>query len=157
MDLTAQGLAPGGRVRRNLSPAELYEETLRLGIGRLAHGGGLVTNTAPYTGRSPNDRFVVHEAGSAGIIDWGDVNVPIGEEHYARLKSEIIERLNGLRSVRSRRQGGGGPPLRDQRARDLGEPVARPFRLQHVPAARTRGGRRLRPRFRRLSRPFHAG
>ena len=95
MDLTAQGLAPGGRVRRNLSPAELYEETLRLGTGRLAHGGGLVTNTAPYTGRSPNDRFVVHEAGSAGIIDWGDVNVPIGEEHYGRLKAEIIERLNG--------------------------------------------------------------
>ena len=95
MDLTAQGLAPRGRVRRNLSPAELYEGTLRLGTGRLAHGGGLVTNTAPYTGRSPNDRFIVHEAGSAGIIDWGDVNVPIGEEHYARLKSEITERLNG--------------------------------------------------------------
>ena len=95
MDLTTQGLAPKGRVRRNLSPAELYEETLRLGTGRLAHGGGLVTNTAPYTGRSPNDRFIVQEAGSAGIIDWGDVNVPIGEEHYARLKSGIIERLNG--------------------------------------------------------------
>ena len=95
MDLTAQGLAPGGRVRRNLSPAELYEETLRLGTGRLAHGGGLVTNTAPYTGRSPNDRFIVREPGSSGIIDWGDVNVPIGEEHYARLKSDIIDRLNG--------------------------------------------------------------
>ena len=95
MDLTAQGLAPGGRVRRNLSPAELYEETLRLGTGRLAHGGGLVTNTAPYTGRSPNDRFIVREAGTAGVVDWGHVNVPIGEEHYARLKSDIIDRLNG--------------------------------------------------------------
>ena len=95
MDLTAQGLAPEGRVRRNLSPAELYEETLRLGTGRLALGGGLVTVTAPHTGRSPNDRFIVHEAGSADQIDWGDVNVPIAEEHYARLKADIIERLNG--------------------------------------------------------------
>ncbi len=95
MDLTPQGLNPRGRVRRNLSPAELYEETLRLGTGRLAHGGGLVTLTAPHTGRSPNDRFIVHEAASAGLIDWGDVNVPIAEEHYARLKSDIIDRLNG--------------------------------------------------------------
>ena len=95
MDLTAQGLAPGGRVRRNLSPAELYEETLRLGTGRLAFGGGLVTVTAPHTGRSPNDRFIVHEAGSAGLIDWGPVNVPIGEEHYERLKSDIVDNLNG--------------------------------------------------------------
>ncbi|MDE2975123.1 MAG: phosphoenolpyruvate carboxykinase (ATP) [Gemmatimonadota bacterium] len=95
MDLTAQGLAPRGRVRRNLSPARLYEETLRLGTGRLAHGGGLVTVTAPHTGRSPNDRFIVREAGSSDLIDWGDINVPIGEEHYARLKSDIVGRLNG--------------------------------------------------------------
>ena len=95
VDLTEQGLAPKARVRRNLSPAELYEETLRLGTGRLAFGGGLVTITAPHTGRSPNDRFVVREPGSAGLVDWGDVNVPMGEEHYARLKSDIFDWLNG--------------------------------------------------------------
>jgi len=94
VDLTAQGLAPAGCVRRNLSPAQLYEETLRLGTGRLAHGGGLVTLTAPHTGRSPNDRFIVDEAGSTHLIDWGGVNVPIAEEHYARLKSDMIDRLN---------------------------------------------------------------
>ena len=94
VDLTAHGLAPARRVRRNLSPAELYEETLRLGTGRLAHGGGLVTVTAPHTGRSPNDRFIVREPATADLIDWGAVNVPIGEERYARLKSDIIDRLN---------------------------------------------------------------
>jgi len=95
VDLTEQGLAPEGHVRRNLSPAELYEETLRLGTGRLAFGGGLVTITAPHTGRSPDDRFVVHEPGSAGLMDWGDVNVPMGEEHYARPKADVIARLDG--------------------------------------------------------------
>jgi len=92
--LRGEGLNPTGLVRRNLAPAELYEETLRLGTGRLAHGGGLVTLTAPHTGRSPNDRFVVHESGASGLIDWGDINIPIAEEHYALLKAEIIHRLN---------------------------------------------------------------
>ena len=94
MDLTRQGLTPTRCVRRNLSPAHLYEETLRLGTGRVAQGGGLVTVTSPHTGRSPNDRFVVREAATDGLIDWGDVNVPIAEEHYALLKADVIERLN---------------------------------------------------------------
>ena len=88
-------LEPQGRVRRNLSPAELYEETLRLGTGRLAQGGGLVTLTAPHTGRSPNDRFVVEENGSRDRIDWSEINVPIAEEHYRQLRAGLIEHLNG--------------------------------------------------------------
>ena len=94
MALRSEGLTPRGRILRNLSPAELYEETLRLGTGRLARGGGLVTVTAPHTGRSPNDRFVVREAGAGSLIDWGDVNVPISEGHYDLLKAEIVDHLN---------------------------------------------------------------
>ena len=93
--LRDEGLSPRGRVHRNLSPAELCERTLRLGTGRLARGGGLVTETAPHTGRSPNDRFIVREPGSSHLIDWGDVNVPIGEAHYRTLRAEIVQRLNG--------------------------------------------------------------
>ena len=92
--LRAEGLSPAGCIRRNLSPAQLYEETLRLGTGRLAQGGGLVTVTAPHTGRSPNDRFVVRESGAEELIDWGDVNVPISEAHYAALRSDLIDHLN---------------------------------------------------------------
>lgn len=91
----AQGLSPRGTVRHNLSPAELYEHTLRLGTGRIAQGGGLVTNTAPTTGRSPLDRFVVRDSGSEKTVDWGAVNVPLAEEHYRVLKAEVIEHLNG--------------------------------------------------------------
>ena len=92
--LEAHGLNPSGPVHWNLSPAELYEETLRLCTGRIASGGGLVTVTAPHTGRSPNDRFTVNEPSTADRIDWGAVNVPISEEHYALLKSDIIDYLN---------------------------------------------------------------
>ena len=104
--LRDEGFNPRGRVNRNLSPAELYEETLRLGTGRLAQGGGLVTVTAPHTGRSPDDRFIVHEPGSSHLIDWGDVNVPIDDACYRTLKADVIGRLNGCELfVRDARAG----------------------------------------------------
>ncbi|MDH3222781.1 MAG: phosphoenolpyruvate carboxykinase (ATP) [Gemmatimonadota bacterium] len=93
-DLSGQGLSPSGVVHWNLSPAELYEHTIRLGTGRIAHGGGLVTVTAPHTGRSPNDRFVVNEGEAAERVDWGPVNVPMSAAHYEALKADIIEHLN---------------------------------------------------------------
>ncbi len=120
MALRDEGLTPGGRIRRNLSPAELYEETLRLGTGRLARGGGLVTVTAPHTGRSPNDRFVVREAGTSGLIDWGDVNVPIAEGCYHLLKAEIIDHLNN-RDLYVRDAGAGADPRYGVRVRVISE------------------------------------
>ena len=118
--LRNEGLAPGGRIRRNLSPAELYEETLRLGTGRLARGGGLVTVTAPHTGRSPNDRFVVREPGTSGLIDWGDVNAPIAETRYDLLKAEIIDHLN-RRDLYVRDAGAGADPRYRVRVRVISE------------------------------------
>jgi len=95
LDLAAQGLDPSGPVHWNLGPAELYEDTLRLGSGRIARGGGLVTLTAPHTGRSPNDKFVVKEGEAEGLVNWGSVNVPISPEHYDVLKADVVAYLNG--------------------------------------------------------------
>jgi phosphoenolpyruvate carboxykinase (ATP) len=50
-----------GAIHWNLSSPELVEHAIRLQEGALAQGGPLVTITAPYTGRSPNDKFVVRE------------------------------------------------------------------------------------------------
>ena len=92
--LEPQGLSPTREVHWNLSPAHLYEATLRAGKGRIAHGGGLVTDTAPHTGRSPNDRFTVQESTSSDRIDWGKVNVPMSEEYYDVLKADVVRHLN---------------------------------------------------------------
>ena len=92
--LEEHGLSPRKAVHWNRSPARLYEETLRLGTGRVAHGGGLATNTAPHTGRSPGDRFIVQEPGTWDAVDWGDVNAPISEEHYAALEADLIAHLS---------------------------------------------------------------
>jgi phosphoenolpyruvate carboxykinase (ATP) len=91
--LDNHGLNPTGKVHWNLSPARLYEESLRLGDGQIVHMGAIATVTAPHTGRSPNDRFVVRDDVSDGVVDWGDVNVPLTPEHFDVLRKDIVDYL----------------------------------------------------------------
>ena len=59
--LELHGLSPTRTTYWNLSPALLYEAALARGEGRVAHMGGFTTETAPHTGRSPNDRYTVED------------------------------------------------------------------------------------------------
>jgi phosphoenolpyruvate carboxykinase (ATP) len=93
--LDLHGLAPTGIVHWNLSPARLYEEALARGEGRIVHMGGFAALTAPHTGRSPSDKFTVREPSSEEDVHWGNVNVPMDPEHYARLKEDVLTHLNG--------------------------------------------------------------
>jgi phosphoenolpyruvate carboxykinase (ATP) len=87
-----ESTSPIGRaVRTNLSTAELYEAAIRAGEGLIAAAGPLVVRTGKHTGRSPRDKFVVKEATSQDKIWWGEVNRPISEEHYDRLRTRLVE------------------------------------------------------------------
>src|SRR6188474_2871134 len=92
--LAAQGLSPTGRVHWNLVAPELVEHAVRRGEGRLADMGPFVATTAPHTGRSPNDKFVVREPGTEGDVDWGKVNQPISEAQFEKLASDVREYLS---------------------------------------------------------------
>ncbi|HEY8799411.1 MAG TPA: phosphoenolpyruvate carboxykinase (ATP) [Candidatus Limnocylindrales bacterium] len=85
--------AIGRLVRSNLSTAELYEDAVRAGEGLIAAEGPLVVRTGKHTGRSPQDKFIVREPGSARKIWWGEVNRPIALEHYDRLRTRLMAYL----------------------------------------------------------------
>jgi phosphoenolpyruvate carboxykinase (ATP) len=93
VDLTEHGLHTGGRVYRQPTTSLLYTHALARGEGRLAEGGPLVVDTGRYTGRSPRDKFVVREAGSEERIWWGDVNHPLAEEGFERLRDKVVSYL----------------------------------------------------------------
>ena len=80
----------GGRVRANLPTAELVEDAIRAGEGLLAAEGPLVVRTGKHTGRSPRDKFIVDEPTSRDKIWWGEVNRPISEAHYDRLRARLV-------------------------------------------------------------------
>jgi phosphoenolpyruvate carboxykinase (ATP) len=93
-DLEQHGLDPRGRVYWHPTTALLYMHALRRGGAKLAEGGPLVVDTGRHTGRSPKDKFVVRESGSVERIWWGDVNAPIEEESFERLRGKVLAHLD---------------------------------------------------------------
>src|SRR5918992_5586556 len=97
--LAAQGLHPSGRVHWNLVVPDLMRAAARRNEGEFAEMGPFVANTAPHTGRSPNDKFVVREATTESEVDWGKVNQPFSPEHYAKLRADLQAHLNAAREL----------------------------------------------------------
>jgi len=82
-----------GKIVANLSTAALYEAAVRDAEGVIAAEGPLVVGTGTHTGRSPKDKFIVREPSSEASIWWGDVNHPISEEDYDRLRARLMAYL----------------------------------------------------------------
>ena len=92
--LEAQGLAPRGTVHWNLVAPVLIQDAIRRGEGDLADMGPFVAITAPHTGRSPNDKFVVREPQSERDVDWGKVNQPFAPDRFERLLADVRSHLD---------------------------------------------------------------
>jgi phosphoenolpyruvate carboxykinase (ATP) len=94
--LDAQGLDNNIKsVYWNLPTPALYEEALKRNEGVLGHLGPLVVRTGQFTGRSPNDKFVVDEPTSREHIWWGKVNKPIEAERFDELHRRMASYLQG--------------------------------------------------------------
>ena len=93
--LARQGLSPRGEVHWNLIAPELFKEAARRDEGEFADMGPFVAITAPHTGRSPDDKFVVKEPASEKDVDWGKINQPISSEKYQLLLGDVRNYLNG--------------------------------------------------------------
>jgi phosphoenolpyruvate carboxykinase (ATP) len=79
----------------NLSTAALCEQVIRHSEGIISHLGPVVVNTGQHTGRSPKDKFIVHEPQSAPLVWWGDVNREISHEQYVGLKKRMLDYFQG--------------------------------------------------------------
>ena len=64
------GLFNTKKVYKNLPVSRLVEEALKRGEGFLTESGAINVYTGKYTGRSPNDKFIVDEASTHDKIWW---------------------------------------------------------------------------------------
>ena len=92
---TALGHGVTTQAYLNLSPAALYEHAIRRGEAEIAAHGPLVARTGQHTGRSPNDKFIVRDAGTEATVWWGSVNRPIEPERFAAIKARLLDYLKG--------------------------------------------------------------
>jgi phosphoenolpyruvate carboxykinase (ATP) len=79
----------------NLSPEELIEDTIKSGQGVLASSGALAVNTGEFTGRSPEDRFIVKDDITADAVDWNKVNIAFDSSKFQSLKKKMIDFVEG--------------------------------------------------------------
>ncbi|WP_040250082.1 phosphoenolpyruvate carboxykinase (ATP) [Psychroserpens mesophilus] len=79
----------------NLSPEKLQRITVEKGMGKETKNGTLAINTGKFTGRSPQDRFLVKDSYTADKVWWGKTNKPISPENFDTLQSEIETYLSG--------------------------------------------------------------
>lgn len=83
-----------GSVHVDMVPAELVECALACKEGKLSSNGSLVVETGKYTGRSPKDRFVVDTPDVHDKIAWGNVNAPISQESYEKVRDGVAAYLS---------------------------------------------------------------
>ncbi|HBM81174.1 MAG TPA: phosphoenolpyruvate carboxykinase (ATP) [Clostridiaceae bacterium] len=81
------------KVNRNLPVSKLVEKAILRGEGKLTNTGALSVTTGKYTGRSPEDRFIVDVPEVHNEINWGKVNKPIEEEKFDRLYGKLVSYL----------------------------------------------------------------
>ena len=65
------GIGGNGSVYRNLAVRQLVERAIKNGEGVLSDTGALVVNTGKYTGRSPDDKYIVDTPAVHDDIAWG--------------------------------------------------------------------------------------
>lgn len=82
-------------IYRNLNPSQLLEAALRREEGILSNTGALVVTTGKYTGRSPDDKYIVDTPAVHDDIAWGKVNKPISREKFDAIKAKALAYMSG--------------------------------------------------------------
>ena len=82
------GINPS-KIYRNLTPDELVENAVNRNEGVVNSTGSLSVNTGKYTGRSPDDRFIVLDDITRNTVDWGKINHPFSAEKFAQILDKM--------------------------------------------------------------------
>ncbi len=88
------GIINIGNVCYNLSSKTLVKDIVKNGEGIVGMRGAAMVDTGIYTGRSPNDKYIVHEPSSSEKVWWGNVNQKISEDIFDILYKQIIDYYN---------------------------------------------------------------
>lgn len=81
-----------GQIYRNIPVPRLVEMALARDEGAMTASGALRVVTGKYTGRSPEDKFIVETPGVAGEV-WWQSNKKMSEQRFALLYQKVVEYL----------------------------------------------------------------
>lgn len=95
------GITGPSTIYRNMTYQELFEHEKANNEGTVCkaeYGDTMAVDTGKYTGRSPKDRWIVLNPGSASAenIDWNSINQPTTPEVFDDLYAKAVEYFNRL-------------------------------------------------------------
>src|SRR6266436_7102110 len=90
-----QFLSQQKNVHRNLFPAELVQHSIRRGETKMASNGAIVGETAPFTGRTPKDKFTIRDSRTESAVAWGGFNHEFSPEKFDALYDRVLDFLQG--------------------------------------------------------------
>jgi phosphoenolpyruvate carboxykinase (ATP) len=79
----------GPNVRRNSGISLLLEAAVQSNEGIFADNGAFCANTAPHTGRSAKDKFIVKDKITSDTVEWGAINQPFDPIAFDRLAQKM--------------------------------------------------------------------
>ena len=82
------------KIQYQLTPNELHDITIQSGQGVENSTGALAINTGEFTGRSPQDRFIVKDSITEDKVWWGKVNIPFEPTDFDALYKKITTYLS---------------------------------------------------------------
>ena len=92
--LDAFGIKPS-QVFRNLTPEKLVEASVQRNEGVVTATGSLAVKTGKYTGRSPDDRYIVDDDETHDNVDWGKVNHPFPIDRFDKILAKMKKFVDG--------------------------------------------------------------
>ena len=94
LGLAKLGLLDLTNVHRNISVESMVTDIVGNGEGVIGLRGAAMVDTGIYTGRSPNDKYIVDEPSSTEKIWWGPVNRKVSEEVFDALYNKVVKYYN---------------------------------------------------------------
>ena len=82
------------KVNYQLSPDQLHQITIDKEQGVEASSGALAVNTGEFTGRSPQDRFIVKDDITKDRVWWGNINIPFDSDAFQKLYDKVTAYLS---------------------------------------------------------------
>lgn len=92
--VTAFGINPS-KIYRNLSVEKLVEISVEKNEGMVTSTSSLSVKTGKYTGRSPDDRFIVFDDLTHDKVHWGKVNKQLPTETFEKLSQKMKKFVGG--------------------------------------------------------------
>lgn len=82
-------------IHRNLTVAKLVKLIIEKNEGIVTNNGSISVTTGEYTGRSPNDRYIVYDNNTRDTIVWGKINNKFSPNDFDKIFERMKKFIQG--------------------------------------------------------------